>query len=341
MSTAASARSDRWAAAAVHRRQVHALPAAAMECFDEHGLTTLTELAGVDVDRYAVRRWRQRGLVDGPLPGVVRDLTRPASPLQGLALPLRYLDDGRKAGTRPAVLSGATSLALQGIEGFRVPTRPLVLVEPGRRVRLKGRSWQVREAPQVAGVEHHGVRISVASRGLADAALDRGVTEKALRVGFDDARGRRLLRHCDAVAEWSDGRTHAGTRRLLGIERSGALQHDSEGERTAWRRLFLPFPVRPRCQVWVLPHVRVDFLFEPAALVVEYLGAQHAGQLEADSSRTLQILSAGYELIPVTAGMVAASTWTAARIHRIRELRERLVSAGALAIPALPPQPPR
>lgn len=214
-------------------------------------------------------------------------------------------------------------------------------MEPGRRVQVRDAPWQVREAPEVATIQHLGLRVSAAARALADAALDRDVADKALRVGFDDARGRRLLRRFDATEEWSNGPTHAGARRLLGIDRSGAFQHDSEGERTAWERLFLPFPVRPRCQVWVLSHVRVDFLFELAALVVEYLGGQHEGQLEADSHRTLQILAAGYELIPVTAGMAATPRVTAARIHRIRALRERLVTAGLLPIPTLPAQPPR
>lgn len=185
-------------------------------------------------------------------------------------------------------------------------------MEPGRRVQVRDAPWQVREAPEVATIQHLGLRVSAAARALADAALDRDVADKALRVGFDDARGRRLLRRFDATEEWSNGPTHAGARRL-----------------------------RPRCQVWVLSHVRVDFLFEPAALVVEYLGGQHEGQLEADSHRTLQILAAGYELIPVTAGMAATPRVTAARIHRIRALRERLVTAGLLPIPTLPAQPPR
>lgn len=320
---------------------MHTVPAAAVRCFDVYGLTTLTELAAAGIDRFAVRRWRLRGLVDSPAPGVVRDLTRPASPLQGLAVPLRYLDDRRKAGTRPAVLSGAASLALQGVEGFGVPLRPLVVVEPGRRVQARAMPWHVREAVDVPTVERSGLRLGVAWRALADAASDAAVTDKALRVGFDDARGRRLLRRCDAVAGWSSLPRHAGARRLLRIDHSGAFRHDSEGERVAWQQLFVPGPVLPRCQVWVLDHVRVDFLFEAAALVVEYLGGQHAWQLEADSSRTLQVLAAGYLLVPVTAGMVATPRRTAARIHRIRQLREGLTASGALPVPALPPQPPR
>jgi len=329
------------------------LPAAALGCFDAHGLTTLTELEAAGSDRFAVRRWRQRGLVDNPAPGVVRDLTRPASPLQGLAVPLRYLDDLRKSGTRPAVLSGVASLALQDVEGFGAPARPpegpsmrgtaspLVLVEAGRRVRLRDAPWRVSEAAGVPALERSGLRVAVAWRALADAASEAEVTDKALRVGFDDARGRRLLRRCDAVAGWSSLPRHAGARRLLAIDRSGAFRHDSEGERVAWRKLFQPEPVRPRCQVWVLRHVRVDFLFDEAALVVEYLGGQHAWQLEVDSARTLEVLAAGYEIVPVTAGMVATPRRTAARISRIRQLRERAAASGALPIPALPPQPVR
>lgn len=307
-----------------------------------HGLVTRPHLLRAGFPDPRIRAWRRDGLLEAVVPGagLYRDPGAPVPPEQCAAVPLRYL--GERA---PEVrISGQAALALHGLEGFTLPCRPLVLVHGDRRVRLPGAPFDVRRADVASGDRRtvRGLATVGVERALADTGLDDRVPDVRLRVGFDSARRLGLTR----VSRLSErlavlpGR-HGGAQRLRAMRDSGLLDLESEGERDVWLRVFLPWPPLPSRQVWILPHVRVDFVFLRAALVLEYLGRVHLEQWEADTARTWDIREAGYEILPITAGMAEDPEHVARRMHRIRLEREALADAGRLRVAPLPPQPER
>lgn len=319
-------------------------PAAAARFAAGHGVATLTELAAAGWDRFTVAAWAEAGLVDRLLPGLYRCVGAPHTGEQRVAVPLRYLDDEPRRGREPARVTGAAALALDGVEGFTVPDRPTVLVEPARRVRLPDPPFLLRRAqvPASDRCRLAGFPAVRAARALADAALDEAVTDKALRVGFDDARWRGRVRLEQFGARMAELRGHRGARRMLAMYDAGDLLMESEGERAAFAALFAAYPPAPARQVWVLPGIRVDFVYLRAALVLEYLGKDaHEGRIEEDAARAWRLRRAGYEILPLTSGLLPQAETLVRDIHRIRREREALAAEGRLLVAPLPPQPRR
>lgn len=308
------------------------------------GVATLTELAAAGHDRFAVRSWASAGLVERLLPGLYRATDVPVTGRQRVAVPLHYLDDEARRGDDPARVTGSAALALDEVEGFRIPVRPTVLVPPDRRIRVPGAPFVVRRAPVPVGdrCTTAGCAAVRSGRALADAAPEEGVTDKMLRVGFDDARRRGRLRLSPFTTRLRQLRGHPGARRLLAMWRSGLLEMESEGERAAFAALFAAHPPPPERQIWVLPDVRVDFVYLRAALVLEYLGKYpHEGRIEEDSARLWRLRRAGYEVLPLTSGLLDQAPTLIHQIHRIRRERESLAADGRLLVAPLPSQPTR
>lgn len=319
-------------------------PGAAARFAAGHGVATLTELAAAGWDRFAVAAWATAGLVERLVPGLYRAVEAPRTGEQRVAVPLRYLDDEPRRGREPARVTGAAALALDGIEGFRVPDRPTVLVDPARRVRLPDAPFQVRRAQVPPRDRCHiaGFPAVRAGRALADAALDEAVTDKMLRVGFDHARWRGRVRLEQFAARMAELRGHRGARRLLVLHDAGDLLMESEGERAAFAALFAAYPPAPERQIWVLPGIRVDFVYLRAALVLEYLGKDaHAAQIEEDAARTWRLRRGGYEILPLTSGLLPHAEALMRDVHRIRREREALAAEGRLLVAPLPPRPGR
>lgn len=319
-----------------------ALPVAVTRLMaEQHGLATLRRLDAAGVGPRAAARLTAAGLLERMVPGVFRDPTAPVPGEQSLAVATAYLDRGRPGSAR---ISGAGALALHGAEGFVLPCRPLALVPPGRRLRLAAAPFDVRRAV-VPATEHRtvrGIAITEVHRALADGAADPSVPDRDLRVAFDSLRFRNLTRvHALADALTALPPQHRGRRRLQQMIASRTLDLESEAERRTYA-ILRTHPPAPAVQQWVLPRVRVDFLFPMAALVLEYLGGvAHVGQLEQDSERIWVLRQAGYEVLPVTAAMLRRPAVLTARVHAVRREREAVAATGRLRVPPLPPQPPR
>ena len=91
----------------------------------------------------------------------------------------------------------------------------------------------------------------------------------------------------------------------------------------------------------LVEQLRVDFVFLSAALIIEYAGRVHDGQVDRDATRIYALERLGYRVIVVTRSMLRDPAALVAHIHDVRLRRERMIAAGLLARPPLPPQPPR
>lgn len=80
----------------------------------------------------------------------------------------------------------------------------------------------------------------------------------------------------------------------------------------------------------MLPDVRVDFVY-----------LRHEGRIEEDSARLWRLRRAGYEVLPLTSGLLDQAPTLIHQIHRIRRERESLAADGRLLVAPLPSQPTR
>ena len=292
------------------------------------------------------RRWvlalAEEGLVERMVFGVYRDPAAESPPTQDLHAVRAYLEQRRPEACLPDVISGGASLAARAIEGFALPYRPVVLIDPGRHIRRRRPEFTTlrTDLARIAAEEVGGLLLAAPARALVDAAADPGVTDLQLRTGTDDLRNRRMLDIVEAVAYWTE-LSHRGARRLAGMAAAGDFEQESEGERDAFRRLFDLHPPAPDCQVDLGPSIRVDFVFLDAALVIEYHGRVHDGSVDKDATRVWALTLLGYEVIVVTRSMMRDPAALAAQIQARRLQRAHLIRAGHLRRPLLPPQPPR
>lgn len=239
-------------------------------------------------------------------------------------------------------MTGSANLALRRVEGFGLPVeRPTLVVPRGRRVRRVEAPFDVIErAPRPGDIDRvRGRPVTAAGVALADAALDDQVAVRTLRVGAYELINDGALVPVEAAHRWRQLRGHAGARRLLDLYGAGDLDVESEGERSALRRLFLPHPPAPDCQVVLVPPFRADFAYVYAAMTLEYLGAVHRAQLDRDATRRLAHQAAGYLPVELTAAMLRDDpSAVAAHIHELRLRREALTRRGLLPRAPLPAQ---
>lgn len=302
------------------------------------------DLVALGHHRMTVAAWAADTHLERILHGLYRRADDPPPLDQGLHVAQRYLDLRRPAAHAEPLLSGGAALeVLLGSE--RRVHRPLVLVDGRTRPRLDELPFDVRRTLRVGALPPWctvaGLRLVCPARGLADLAHDPAVTDVALRVAMDEIRNRRLLTTVELAERIGRGRG-AGAARLRRVVDDGALEQESEGERTAFALLFGPRPPQPDCQVVCLGSLRVDFAFIAAGLVVEYHGDDaHRHRVDHDATRAHALERAGWRVIVVTATMLEDAASLAVWIHRIRREREQLIASGALRQPTLPPQPAR
>lgn len=288
----------------------------------QHGAVARVQLLGeLGCASSTVDGWLHSGLlhpasVDGVrMVGVYTVAGAPDGPLRRVAV--AWLRSG--AG---ALIGGPTACALYGLDGFDLAGPVHVLVPPSRRVR--GVPLVVRYAaiPNADRARVHGIPTLTPTRSIIDALPH--VPASSIRVGLDHGRRHRLLtleRVARRAAALGRAGGAPGMRRLIA---SGTFQHESEGERALARLFDGPYP-KPAYQVWVLPGIRVDALFAEVRLVLEYDGRDHHTidvDRDADSRRELRLKEHGFEVIRVTAAMLAHDRdVTRARILHVRAQR--------------------
>lgn len=305
------------------------------------GLAILRELEGRGVSRFAAARLVTAGLAARYAPGVLSPTSRVAPVNQPLWVPQRYHEQVA-SGVAAPLLTGATGLLLRRVDEISQP--PLPVVRWQRAPRMGQRPWcDVRgrchtETTQIV----EGLRCAGVAVCLADYAADRALGGKALRVAVDAVRWADRAALHELVACWGVLDGHVGARRLLSLYTTGVLDQESEGERAAWRDVFLPSGPPPDCQVWVTGRRRVDFVFLAAALVIEYLGKVHERHMEDDIVRHLELDQAGYDLIPLSRSVLRQDLVGFARhVQRRRREREDLARRGLLRVAPLPVPPSR
>lgn len=315
-----------------------------MELFTRRpgGVVTTAELRRAGCSYDTIARLHDDGVLRRLLHGTYVLADVPEPPERCVALPIRYLSQRRPEGHRPAVVSGTAGLALHDRGPFALPhVNPLVLVDPECRLRPAHVPWTTVRAEQPASpVSVRGVPTAPPLRCLADAAGEKGVTDKALRLSVDDLRGADRLLMPDIVDGWRASRG-LGVNRLERMLEEGQFEQESEGERRVFQTVFVPHPPLPDCQV-VVGRYRVDFIFISAALIVEYYGlGTHAHRVDADAVRIHALEALGYRVIVVTRSMLKRPGPLAAHITLIRRDREQRIARGELPAPPLPTQPRR
>lgn len=320
------------------------LPRAAAEAFARAPgrILSTRELVRLGFHRTQPAGWVVDGLAERLLHGIYRDADGEVPDDQCLHLATRYIGQRATTPDVPAVFSGAPVLALERVEGFELPCRPLVLVAGGSDPRSTPQAFSRRRVDLAEVAVRHllGHPTTFPDRAVADAALDRDLSDRQIRTAVDQLRWDRKLWLPDAVATWQ-ALGHAGARRLVALYDAGAFDQESEGERRAFRLLFEDHPPLPDCQVVIVGQLRVDFVFLSAMLIIEYHGNPHDGRTEADATRRHALERLGYRVIVVTKSMLADAGGLARFIHTERVHREQLVAAGALPRAPLPIQPPR
>jgi hypothetical protein len=172
-----------------------------------------------------------------------------------------------------ARLTGPFVLGLLNVEGFSTADPFEVLVPPDRRVRSNV-GFKVRpDLHYDRFVAMVGMLpVVTATRAIIDTA--RTIQGKRLIVGIDSARWLgltkvdRLLRCADCLGR------HPGVKVVRDLAASGALDHESEGERMV-AALFADYDPPLQAQVWITPRIRADFLWPDVRMILEYNGERY------------------------------------------------------------------
>lgn len=296
-------------------------------------------IAEVGPDRHAVSAWVRQGLLDRLAPAWVR-LPGDEAPLQAGHLAVGYLERFRPGAT--IALSDEYALGLL-IPSRALPALPMVLVEHGRRLRVRSGPWDVHQRSTLDPADlavTRGLPHARAPLALADRAATRIADDGLLAIVYEVINATRI-RPTALVSAWTR-LDHPGARRLLELTAAGALEHESPAELRLFRDVFAGHPPLPDCQVMVTDRIRVDFMYIFAALVIEYLGEQsHANRVDADGARLYAMRTLDLETIIVTKSVARDPVGLRAHIHRTRLEREDLMLRGLLRRPPLPRQPDR
>lgn len=297
----------------------------------QHGIVTRPDLLALpDVDRHVIDGWLRAGILISLWPGVYRVV---GCPLTRVAAHYAAV---RRAGVG-AVAADESALGLGEVEGFGVPKRPRIAVEPERRV--TGVSFVVCRTPLASPPQClDGVPAMGYERALIGASPRR--TPAQVRAAYDDLRRRReldqdLLHHL-AV---SLGQV-PGAPVMRGLLRSGFQAQESEGERSL-ALIFRPEdpPLHP--QVWVEVEgrwYRLDLAILITRLNLEYDGEDHHtidGDRHRDAERDLALESIDVRTLRITTPHLRAPERTRQRVLAVH--RKRLAAGYPPLVPLTPP----
>ncbi|MGH8934067.1 MAG: hypothetical protein ACRDZO_26370 [Egibacteraceae bacterium] len=217
-----------------------------------------------------------------------------------------------------ARLTGPFVLGLLGVEGFSVSDPFEVLVPPDRRVRRVPFSVRPDRLHDRFAATVGELQVVTATRALVDTA--RTVGGKRLIVGIDSARWLGLTR-VDRLLRCADCfRGHPGAIAVRNLVSSGALDHESQGER-AVAVIFADHDPALESQVWITPRIRVDFLWPDVRLILEYQGERHHGlphDRADDRARDRELGRLGYHVEYITSADLAKPDLLRARILAVR-----------------------
>ena len=230
-----------------------------------------------------------------------------------------------RAGSR-ACAGARESLALCGIEGFRWPRQPSVVVPAPRYVASPGFTVKTTRIDGPDVVRIGAIPALAVERALIEVAT--AVPERRLRVGFDSARRLRLTTPARLVDRTTAMSGLPGARHLLGLMAAGVLVPESEGER-GLQQFFTGYPGELEWQVTdLVPGRRLDVAERRLLLGWELDGRDHhtlPTDRDNDGWRDLDAEAVGVRVLHLTSGMLRdpGRTWRgilAARERRARDL---------------------
>ena len=310
------------------------------------GLLTTGQLGLAGFHRGTVLAWAQDGDAVREAHGVYRDAAVPPHPLLDLHLPLVYLAQRRRPGVPCSRLTGWGAVKAMSPAAVDRAFLPEVLVDGCQHPARYRDRFSITRAGDLADLplEHvSGLDVVPAALALAALAADPSTADRDLRHAIDELRRTGWLDLTAAAARWGDSdAARWSAPRLLAAMDSGLLDCESEGERQLLRDVLARLTLWPDCQVVVVDRVRVDFLYRPAGLILEYHGKRvHDGRVDADSTRIFAIERLGYRVIVITKSMLRDPVSLATFIQQVLDDRLLRVRTGQLALPPLPPQPAR
>jgi hypothetical protein len=296
----------------------------------QHNLATKDQLLELGHTRGQVDGWIRRGHVEAFDRGVVR--------IAGCLQPREQRAHANVLRAGPgARADGATTLAILGVEGFRLGKHGGVLVPRSRTVSgvdypVRRTDLASRDLAKVAGVP--GLRVA---RAFIDAATLVG--GKVLRIAIDDAWRKGLVRHESLQQRAGQLPRAPGARNVLAAYASGTFAQESEGERVM--AAFLA-PLELDLE-WGVDDVvegrRLDAFARTVVLIFEFDGRGHhvlPSDRDSDGLRDLECAAAKVDgvaprVVRVTWGMMRERPqetlrWLRRLIDRRREELARLRS---------------
>ncbi|MGH8898282.1 MAG: hypothetical protein ACRDZ4_14975 [Egibacteraceae bacterium] len=232
-----------------------------------------------------------------------------------------------------ARLTGPFVLGLLGVEGFSTADPFEVLVPLGRRVRNVPFTVHTDPLPGQFAAMAGTLPMVTATRALVETA--RRIQGKRLVVGIDSARWLGLTRLDRLLGCAECYERHSGARLIRGLIASGALDHESEGERML-AVLFADYDPPLEAQVWITPRILADFLWRDVTMILEYDGERFHRRLhdrEDDRRRDHELNALGYHVEHVTKADLANPAALRTRILAVRRalLRRQQTSSRASA----------
>jgi hypothetical protein len=295
------------------------LPAAVLDlAARQHSVVTRAQLLGLGCSSKVISRWLAVGLLVRAAAGVYLIAGAARYPRQQLAMRLARAGPLARAG-------GRWACALHGLEGFDLAGPGHLVIPADQRVRGVDFTVVRTRLDPVDLAVVDGYRTLSVARALIDVLPAAGA--RRTRVGYDDARRRRLVtrRELQERAE-ALGRTR-GAAQMRALIASGQLHRESEGERCVddlWR----PGDPRPVPQVWVHSPsgrwYRLDFAFLDSRLALEYHGRRFHGDrpdIDNDAFRDLDLADMRIHTLRITAGMVRSPVAIRRRILAVHEER--------------------
>jgi very-short-patch-repair endonuclease len=279
----------------------------------QHGV--ITDAQARDLGYSAPALWRriQNGSWARVFPGVVRSVAATVTLGQRAMAAVLWASPD-------AVASHTTAAGLWRLDGVNDPSRPVEVTLPRPRDRRSDviGVHRTTEIPAADRDNLHGIAVTSATRTLID--LAGFLPLSLLELAVEDAFRRRLtspLRLEHRLEELAgSGRIGSGLLRALLAERRsapGAVASSGSAAEVRLERLLvrsgLPRPVRQHPITHEGRTIRVDLAYPDRRLAIEFDSVRwHTGRarLENDADRRNLLRSAGWQLVTVTASMLAS-----------------------------------
>ncbi|MBW3662867.1 MAG: hypothetical protein KY469_07180 [Actinobacteria bacterium] len=272
----------------------------------DQALELLNDQFGI-VGRFQLLDFMSRGQIDGLVQrGELIPHERGQYRVRGAPqVPEQHAMAAQLRGRPDACITGPFVLAILNIEGFTRSDPFEALLRPDRRIGNVEFSYRANPTPDATTGRFKGLRVATITNALVDSGrFADELGERRVRVGFDNARARRLTsseRLQSRVREL--GPDDPGAMWWDSFLTEGSAENESEGERRV-APLLDRFDPSPEPQVWVTPTRRVDWFWRPIRLALEYFGlVDHRGERERlrDGARNDELKRLEIEVVPIIA----------------------------------------